>query len=324
MGKVRLTADVRGESCLDEVDPSRIGELLRDNESLIWLDIQDLGPAELDLLRREFDFHELALEDVATPDEHERPRCDRYRDYYFLVLYAAEHNSDQYVPRELQMFWGQRYLITIHAGALPIVDRARARWLEHDQRGHHGIAYIAYALCDSLVNSYFPLQDWFGDRVDTAEEAVLTGVAGATTDLFHLRKDLLRTRRLLAPTSDVIDEVIRREQSRMPESLGPYVADMQAHLAHVLGELDGFRELLAAAQDVHAETMFTRLALVVQRLTAITVILMVPALVTGIYGMNVGGMFPSADSEYGFAVVVAVIVVMLVWGFIHSRLLGWI
>ena len=91
-----------------------------------------------------------------------------------------------------------------------------------------------------------------------------------------------------------------------------------------IGELDVYRELLSAAQDVHAESMFARLALVVQRLTAITVILMVPTLVASIYGMNFNLLVPSSDWDYGFLVVVGLILVMIVWGFLHSRLLGWL
>ena len=324
MARARLTVDAGAQGWQDDVDLARIGEFRRDRDSLFWLDITDPGPAEIELLRREFDFHELALEDVAKLELHQRPRCDRYAGYYFIVLYAAEHTADAYVPRELQMFWGENYLITLHQGDLAIVHQARRRWEQHDHRQHHRVAYLAYALCDSLVDGYFPVQDWFGDRVEVIEEAVLTGKAGTTTDLFRLRKELLRIRRLLAPTGDVIAEVIRREQPRIPESLGPYLADMQDHLLHVLSELDGYRELLTAAQDVHSESMFGRLALVVQRLTAITVIIMVPNLLASIYGMNFETIFPPGNWELGFFVIVAIIAGMIVWGFIHSRLLGWL
>jgi magnesium transporter len=204
------------------------------------------------------------------------------------------------------------------------VDQAGGRWLRHADRQHHGVAYIAYALCDTVVDGYFPVQDWFSARVESIEEAVLAGRAGVNSDLYRLRKELLRIRRLLAPTGDVIAEVIRRERSRIPESLGPYLADMQDHLLHVLGELDSYRELLTAAQDVHSESMFGRLALVVQRMTAITVIIMVPNLVASIYGMNFETIFPPGNWEFGFIVVVAIMAGMIVWGFIHSRLLGWL
>jgi magnesium transporter len=324
MGSTRLTLDGRGQAWQADVNPDRIGELARDRTALFWLDIRDPGPAELELLRRELDFHELALEDVAKLQFHQRPRCDAYSSYYFIVLYAAECTAVEVVTHELQIFWGEHYLITIHQGDLAVIDQARRRWQGRDRRLEHGVAYLAYALCDSLVDGYFSVQDWFGERVEAIEEAVLTGTQDAGADLFRLRKQLLSIRRQLAPTGDVIAEVIRRERSRIPESLQPYLADVQDHLLHVLGELDGYRDLLAAALDVHAESMFGRLALVVQRLTAITVIIMVPNLVASIYGMNFELFFPPHDWEYGFVVVVGLIAGMIVWGFIHSRMLRWL
>jgi hypothetical protein len=36
------------------------------------------------------------------------------------------------------------------------------------------------------------------------------------------------------------------------------------------------------------------------------------------------GMIPPGDSEYGFAIAMGIILVMIVWGFIHARLLGWL
>jgi magnesium transporter len=63
---------------------------------------------------------------------------------------------------------------------------------------------------------------------------------------------------------------------------------------------------------------------VVQRLTAITVIVMVPNMVAGIYGMNFEKIFPPTNWDYGFIVIVGIMALMIVWGFVHSRYLGWL
>jgi magnesium transporter len=61
-----------------------------------------------------------------------------------------------------------------------------------------------------------------------------------------------------------------------------------------------------------------------QRLTAITVIILVPNFVASIYGMNFTHFWPPSNWEYGFMVVVAFLGCMVAWGFIHSRMLRWI
>ena len=324
MGTMRLVLDARDRSCPAEVDIDRLGELLADRENRLWLDISDPSSAEVALLRQTFGFHELALEEVTKP--HERPRCDAYSGYYFIVVYAAEQSDNMILARELNLFWGENYLVTIHrrpAAVLALLAEARRRWECHEEHQEYGIACLAYTLFESLVNGYFVVQDRVRERIEGIEEPIFTGAEGAAADLFRLRKELLRVPRLLAPTSHVLAEVLRRERT-VPEGLRPYFADVQDHAVHVLAELDTYRDLLGAALDVHIFSAFNRLGRTMQRLTAITVIIMVPNLVASIYGMNFIHLLPPGESTYGFLAVAAFLLVMVAWGFIHSRILGWL
>jgi magnesium transporter len=290
----------------------------------LWLDITDPGPAEVDLLRRTFGFHQLALDEVTRP--HERPRCDAYAGYHFIVVYATETAGKAFLSRELNLFWGGNYLVTIHRGSaavLALLDETRRRWEQHEGRQAHGIACLAYTLFESLVDGYFVVQDLVRERIEEIEEAILGGSERAAGDLFRLRKELLRVPRLLAPTSQVLLEVLRREHA-IPAALRPYFHDVQDHAVHVLAELDTYRDLLGTALDVQIFYTFNRLGRIMQRLTAITVIIMVPNFVASIYGMNFSHLLPPSESNWGFLAVVAFLAIMVAWGFIHSRILGWL
>jgi magnesium transporter len=178
-------------------------------------------------------------------------------------------------------------------------------------------------LFESLVDGYFVVQDRVRERLDEIQGAIFSGAEGAAEDLFRLRKELLRVPRLLAPTTHVLSEVLRRDGT-VPEHLRPYFADVQDHAVHVLAEFDTYRDLLAAALDVHVFSAFNRLGLIMRRLTAITVIIMVPNFVASIYGMNFRHLMPASESSWGFFAVAAFLMVMVVWGFIHSKILGWL
>ena len=121
----------------------------------------------------------------------------------------------------------------------------------------------------------------------------------------------------------VLEEVLRRDRM-IPDGLRPYFADVQDHAVHVLAELDTYRDLLGAALDMHVFYAFNRLGMIMQRLTAITVIILVPNFVASIYGMNFTHLFPPANWEYGFRGRGRVPAVHGAWGFIHSRLLRWL
>jgi magnesium transporter len=324
MGTMRLVLDTRHQSRPCEVPVERLPELLADRESRLWLDISDPDEEDVALLSRTFGFHELALEDVTRP--HERPRCDCYSGYHFIVVYAAEQADGAILPRELNLFWGGSYLVTIHrrtGAVLSALAEARRRWERQERRGEDGIAPLAYALFESLVDGYFVVQDRVRERLDEIQGAIFSGAEGAAEDLFRLRKELLRVPRLLAPTTHVLSEVLRRDGT-VPEHLRPYFADVQDHATHVLAEFDTYRDLLAAALDVHVFSAFNRLGLIMRRLTAITVIIMVPNFVASIYGMNFAHLMPASESPWGFFAVAAFLMVMVVWGFIHSKILGWL
>jgi magnesium transporter len=324
MGTLRLVVDRADYAEPVEVDAGRLGELFADRANRLWLDISDPGDEEVALLRRTFGFHPLALEDVTKA--HERTRCDAYGGYYFVVLYAAEQTDTAFRPRELNLFWGDNYLVTIHrraAAVLAALDEARRRWTQHEGRAQYGIACLAYALFETLVDGYFAVEDRVRERIDAIEEAVFAGAEGAARDLFRLRKELMRIPRLLAPTGHVLAEVLRRDQA-IPDGLRPYFADVQDHMTHVLAELDTYRDVLAAALDVHVFHAFNSLGLIMKRLTAVTVVIMVPNFVASVYGMNFAHLYPPAEWQYGFIVVSAFLACMVAWGFIHSKWLGWL
>ena len=52
MGAMRLVVDTPGQSRPSPVSVDRLGELLADQKSQLWLDISDPGPAEVALLRQ--------------------------------------------------------------------------------------------------------------------------------------------------------------------------------------------------------------------------------------------------------------------------------
>src|SRR4051812_2692522 len=111
-----------------EVTVEEISNLLEQKEVTFWLDIADPTDADIALLRDEFHFHPLAIED--TTRTHERPKVDAYPDYYFIVLYAAQYDeqSKQLMVLPINIFVGKNFLVSVYKGAIREVDDTLARW----------------------------------------------------------------------------------------------------------------------------------------------------------------------------------------------------
>src|SRR5262249_1085551 len=83
----------------------RDGKLIKDNSPpdevcegpgqrhgcIIWLDLCEPTLDQLDIIGREFGFHELAIEDAL--EETQRTKIDRYQTHLFMAVYSATLNE---------------------------------------------------------------------------------------------------------------------------------------------------------------------------------------------------------------------------------------
>ena len=100
--------------------------------TLVWVDVASPTPDDLATLGREFDIHEVALEDLEV-DERQRPKIEQYDDQVVLVFYAALPAADGRPTRlvEVDLVAGPNYLLTFHGGSPvdpgPVARRVKAR-----------------------------------------------------------------------------------------------------------------------------------------------------------------------------------------------------
>lgn len=296
-----------------------ISDILPNSGNILWLDIQDPTPGDLELLRHEFGFHELALEDVAHA--HQRAKVDQYEGYYFVVFYAVRPGE----VHELQLFIGENYLVTVHRGEVQEISQTAERWRRNADRMERGVGALVYSLLDAIVDGYFPVVDDVAERVEMVEEAIFDPgrVQNCLADVFALKKELLNLRRTLTPERDVLNILVRRDAPILGEGTVVYFQDVYDHTVRVLDSIDLYRDQLSGSLDAYLTVVSNRLNFVMKRMTALATILMTMALIAGIYGMNFQ-LTPSNDWEYGFWYAVGSMVLIGVGLAGWFRRIGWL
>ena len=170
----------------------------------------------------------------------------------------------------------------MHWDPTPTVDAVRKRLAA---KGVRRIGDLLYVLIDAAVDSYFPELDRMSERIDALEDSVLQGEADRRNleEVLSLKRHLLELRRVLAPMRDVANLLLRRELDFVDDESEPYYQDLYDHLVRVLDQVDLYRDLLAAVLDARLSVASNNLNAIMKRLTAFTVVLMVPTLIAGIY-----------------------------------------
>ena len=277
-----------------------ISELRATDHNVVWADVSDPTSRDFEELAEEFGFHHLSIEDCRN--EHQRPKVEEYAGYYFIVLYEAElaGPNDRLELRELNIFLGKNYLVTVHSRPIRAIETARRLWHEWTDRAEQGSGLLAYLLIDAIVDDYLPLLDAVSERMDELEDSIFGEFrAESLEEIFSIKKKLLYLRRSITPLRDVFNTMLRREQPIFPRETHVYFQDVFDHLIRVADTIDTLRDMLSSTMDAYLSVAGNRMNQVMKRLTSISTILMSVTLIAGIYGMNFVFM-PELKWRYGY------------------------
>ncbi|MBC7082439.1 MAG: magnesium transporter [Bacillota bacterium] len=305
---------------------SEIEEAARRGEGVLWVDLQAPAEDEFEMLSRVFRFHPLSIEDCRTYSE--LPKVDEFSEYLFVVThYVACTPDDAACGRlslgELDIFIGHTFVVTVHTQRAGIVDQCVKRFREHPDMPAMGPDFLVYALLDALVDSFFPLVDRWDDRLDEIEEGLLLGrTRNVLQRLTTIRRNILRARKSVAPTRDVVGSLARRDVAFISEQAAWYFRDVSDHLLRVHGMLDSARDAVASLFELYLSISSHRANLVMQRLTIVATIFLPLTFIAGVYGMNFRYM-PELEWRYGYLMVW--IVMLLVGGgfLVYFKRRGW-
>jgi magnesium transporter len=306
------------------IDPQDISEIIKRKDQFVWLDIRDPQEHDIALLRDEFHFHPLAIEDAIRP--HERPKIDSYDGYYFLVFYAIHYDAAKrrLHTHAINLFVGANYLVSVHHGEIPALAETIRRWQQNQEQLDNDTGVLLYQLFDTIVDDYFPMIDQLAERVEELEEQIFERFSeDALQTVFALKRDLLHVRRVVAPERDVLNILIRREVPIFERNTIMYLQDVYDHIVRITDSIDTYRDLLSSALDAFLSVQSNRLNQIVKVLTIASIVLMSDALIAGIYGMNFTFM-PELQSPYGYPFALALMLVISVGLVFFFRWRKWL
>jgi magnesium transporter len=301
--KVKTLACLGGISLERGVAMDEVQGYVKDPTNIVWVDIQDAGPEEFSLLLEEFGFHQLALEDAAKGQQ--RPKVDEYKGYLFTVLYGAERQAEtgEFATREVALFIGRNYLVSLHRGPIPEIDDAVNRWTRGGHMLSEGIGFLVYTVMDAIIDTYFPIIDAIEQELDESELAMFGQPQLFNVErLLRYKHSLVSLRRVLSPLREVFNVFLRRDQSLFSSATLVYFQNVYDHVLRLLDALDMEREMLAAALDAHLAVTSNRLNATMKTLTIITVVVAFVGSVFGAWGMNFAKV-PLAEHPWGFWLV---------------------
>ncbi len=301
-----------------------ISDLIAQPDTIVWLDGLDPSREEIDFIAEEFGFHPLAIDDYYTP--HERPKVDEYPGYYFIVTHALDYTAGtgEVSAKELVLFVGRNYIITLHRQPMEILSRSEQMWRQGLASAGDGIGMLLYQILDSLVDSYFPILDQVDDQLDALEDDVLrSGERSSVERIFRLKRALLFMRRSATPLRDVLNTLSRRDQPLLAEHDIAYLRDVYDHTLRIVDTIDTYRDILTGALDAYLTVISNQLNSIMKTLTVGAIVLATNTVIAGIYGMNFEYM-PEIQWRYGYPFALGLMAVTTAGLLYYFKRIKWL
>jgi magnesium transporter len=265
-----------------------------------WVDIEAPGDAELDLLRRRYHFHPLAVEDCGH--RQRRAKFERYSTHQFVVLTALDSGTtdDPLDTTAIRIFWRGETIVTVHDGKLSALQRCRLALAEDVAPGP---LRVLHALMDACVDELRPVVDAFEERMDELESVALAAVPGLLEDLLALRRDVLLVRRIVTPMADVARRLCDPALPEVGQDHRIYFRDVLDHLLVLQETLAVLVESVNGAITVHANAVNERTNQVMKILAIVSALGLPWTVIAGLFGMNFE-LVPLSHHPLGFGLAV--------------------
>jgi len=288
----------------------------------LWVHLDRSQPETRDWLANRSGIDPLIVE--ALLEEETRPRCEPFDQGLLVILRGVNLNpgadpSDMIAIR----IWidGQR-LISTRARRLMAVQDIRERI--DAGRGPKDAADLLVSIAGNLIRRMGPAIDALEELVDDLEEEViLKGNRDIRSRLIEMRQQTIGLRRYLSPQREALGRLLAEEAPWLDSRHKVRLREVADRTVRYIDDLDNVRERASIVQDELANRLSEQMNRTMYVLTLVAAIMLPLGFITGLLGINVGGI-PGAENPLGFAVVCLVLVGIVaaqVWIF---RRLRWL
>jgi magnesium transporter len=300
-----------------------ISEVLKQEHTFVWLGLREANNELLAKIQQEFGLHDLAIEDACTA--HQRPKIEEYGDSLFMVLHTAHLTEERVEFGETHIFMGPRFLVTVRHGASRGHSKVRERCEAMPQQLAKGPGFALYSIMDFIVDNYVPVIDGLQNRFDELESAIFQYRPSRQTleGLYELKRELLQLEGAINPVIDICNGLMHFHNGFIPTEVRVYFRDIADHIKRIDQAIQGMREMLIAAMQVHLTFETVRQNEVVKRLAGWGAILAIPTMVFSWYGMNFRHM-PELDWEYSYPLVVGGVAIGSLLLYLRLKRAGWL
>lgn len=286
-----------------------------------WISIE--SPTEQDnrYLIQELGIPEAFLSDIQDVDE--RPRIELEDGWTLMILRIPYRNTDNdipYITVPLGIIMREHYFVTIcHYNTDMLPDFVR--YMQRKRFTTEGNWDLLFRLFLSSSVWYLKYLKQLNNQTRAVEKELERSIQNAELQrLLKIEKSLVFFITSLRGNDNLLIKLKNLKSQR--EYFDPdLVEDVEIELRQAQDTARIYSDILSGTMDAFASVISNNLNIIMKRMTALSVLLMIPTLIASLYGMNVPNTLQ--DKSYGFVVIAVVSIMFSGVGFLAIRKMKW-
>lgn len=271
--------------------------LLSDDLAWAHLDALDLGAG--DWIQRNLPYLDPHAVDALLAEET-RPRATPIGDGFLVILRGVNLNegADPEDMVSIRLWVDPHRIVSLQRRPLRAVADVAAR-IDEGAGPESSGAFLAL-LVERLTHRMEPLLRQLDDEADALEEDVIDEASPALRrPITEVRRRAITFRRYIAPQRDAVATLRTQTPSFLDDMDRRRLSESQDRLLRTIEDLDAIRERAQIVKDELGAALSDRQNRHLYFLAIVSAIFLPLGFLTGLMGINLGGM-PGADSAFGF------------------------
>ncbi len=244
-----------------------------------------------------------------------KPRTIEVGEYTLIILNTIVTIENELKIKPLIIIISKHYhdFITIHHAPLNSITKVFNTHQEFlASIFSKGPTSMFYNLTEEIISEYFIQMETIEDNIDILEEEIFKNKSiGIMQKIHETKKSLIYLHKALIANRDVLSSTESEYAAHFTKEDLREFRLLYADINQLIDLSLTYRDILSSSAEVHLANISNNLNVTMKKLTAWAAILLVPAIIAGVYGMNFKNM-PELYWEYGYFFALGIMLISLI------------
>ncbi|MBT8196099.1 MAG: magnesium and cobalt transport protein CorA, partial [Bacteroidia bacterium] len=208
---------------------------IHSNSNVVWVNLDGVHNEKLiKNIGEVFDLHSLWQEDITNVNS--RPSYEELNGKIFLSLKMLYIKEGTLHFENVSIVIGSNFVLSFQELPADVFEPIRKRLEMKDSKiREYGTDYLAYSLVDAIIDHYYYVLEYTGDRLEALEDELQ--ISSDKHLLFAIqdqKREIIKLRRSIYPLREVVGKFEKSDSELIKDTTHKYLRDLYDHTIQVI------------------------------------------------------------------------------------------